>query len=186
MKKGYKISMFGIIPIVFATGIFGSNIESSLEINDVILENPIAMPESKSDVISLKKYVSLHEKNIKCTGDELCLTGTITRIVDGDTIYLDGIHEIRLSLTNTPERHEMGFYDASQFTAEMCPVGSQATVDQDDKQPYDVYDRMLGKVTCGKKVLNSELLYENHANILIHYCPASEFSDETWAQEFGC
>jgi endonuclease YncB( thermonuclease family) len=186
MKKGYKISMFGIIPIVFATGIFGLNIESSLEINDVILENPIAMPESKSDVISLKKYVSLHEKNIKCTGDELCLTGTITRIVDGDTIYLDGIHEIRLSLTNTPERHEMGFYDASQFTAEMCPVGSQATVDQDDKQPYDVYDRMLGKVTCGKKVLNSELLYENHANILIRYCPTSEFSDETWAQEFGC
>jgi len=186
MKKGYKIAMFGIIPIVFATGIFGLNVESSLEINDKILKNQIDIPESKSDVISLKKYVPLHEKNIKYTGDELCLTGTITRIVDGDTIYLDGIHEIRLSLTNTPERHEIGFYDASRFTAEICPVGSQATVDQDDKQPYDVYNRMLGKITCGGKILNAELLYENHANILNSYCPVSEFSDETWAQEFGC
>lgn len=139
-----------------------------------------------NDVIPLEKDVSLHEKNIKCTGDELCLTGKITRIVDGDTIYLDGIHEIRLSLTNTPERHEIGFYDASKFTAEICPVGSQATVDQDDNQPYDVYNRMLGKVTCGEKVLNSELLYENHANILSRYCSTSEFSDEAWAQEFGC
>ena len=126
------------------------------------------------------------DANFQCSGNELCLTEKIVRIVDGDTIYLDGGHEIRLSLTNTPERHEKGFYEASQFTVDMCSVGTKATVDQDDKQPYDVYGRILGKVVCDNKLLNSELLYAGHANILNRYCHTSEFSDEIWAQEFGC
>lgn len=124
--------------------------------------------------------------DIQCSGKEQCMTGKITRIVDGDTIYLDGYGEIRLSLTNTPERHETGFYEASQFTAELCSVGTNATVDQDDEQPIDMFGRILGKMTCGNKVLNSELLYEGHANILTRYCSTSEFSNEEWAQEFGC
>ena len=127
-----------------------------------------------------------YDANIQCHGNELCLTEKIVKILDGDTIYLDGGYEIRLSLTNTPERHELGFYEASQFTADMCPVGTRVMVDQDDKQAYDVYGRILGKVVCGNKVLNSELLYANHANILTRYCSTSEFSDEKWAQEFGC
>jgi len=64
MKKGYKISMFGIIPIVFATGIFGLNVESSLEINDKILKNQIDIPESKSDVISLKNMYLYMKKTL--------------------------------------------------------------------------------------------------------------------------
>ena len=124
--------------------------------------------------------------SVQCSGNEQCITGKITRIVDGDTIYLDGDNEVRLSLTNTPEIHEKGFSEANQFTAELCPVGTTATVDQDDKQPIDVFGRILGKVTCGSKVLNSELLYAGHANILTRYCSTSEFSNEGWAQEFGC
>lgn len=121
----------------------------------------------------------------RCKGEALCLTEKITRIIDGDTLYL-GDYKIRLSLTNTPERHESGFHDASRFTVETCPVGTVALVDQDDLQPYDVYDRILGKVVCGDKILNSELLYAGHANILTQYCSTSEFSEEVWAQEFGC
>lgn len=121
-----------------------------------------------------------------CSGTQLCLTEKILRIVDGDTIYLSGGYEVRLSLVNTPERHQIGFYDASKFTAELCPVTSTVMVDQDDKQPYDAYDRLLGKVTCHNKVLNAELLYAGHADILTQYCSTSEFSDESWAQEFGC
>lgn len=68
----------------------------------------------------------------------------------------------------------------------MCPVTSTVTVDQDDMQPYDVYDRMLGKVTCNNKTLNAELLYAGHANILTQFCSTSEFSSESWAQDFGC
>lgn len=122
----------------------------------------------------------------QCIGNNLCLEETIVRIVDGDTLYLKGGYEIRLSLTNTPERHELGFYEASQFTANMCPVTMTAIFDQDDKQPYDAYGRLVGKITCDNKVLNSELLYAGHADILKQYCATSEFSDEAWAKEFGC
>ena len=121
----------------------------------------------------------------KCKGTALCISGKITKIVDGDTIYLKD-YKIRLSLTDTPEKGKKGFKDATYFTKKLCPLGSTITVDQDDKQPYDKYKRVVGKVTCSGKVLNSELLYNGHANILKQYCSKSEFSSEPWAKKFGC
>lgn len=121
----------------------------------------------------------------KCQGTALCITGKVTKIVDGDTIYLKD-YKIRLSLTNTPEKGEIGFKGATSFTKKLCPLGSTIIVDQDDKQPYDKYKRVVGKVTCSGKVLNSELLYNGLANILKQYCSKSEFSGEAWAQKYGC
>ncbi len=120
-----------------------------------------------------------------CSGDAGCFTDYVTRIVDGDTIYTDTL-KIRLSLTNTPESFEEGFAEATDFTRLFCPVGSKIIVDQDDLQKVDQYGRVLGKVLCGGKVLNSELLYNGHANILKQYCSTSEFSGETWAKRYGC
>jgi micrococcal nuclease len=91
-----------------------------------------------------------------------------------------------LSLTNTPEKDQEGFSEAAQFTAKLCPEGSTITIDQDDLQPYDKYDRLVGKVFCGDKVLNSELLTNEYANILTEYCSTSEFLEETWVQTHGC
>ena len=121
----------------------------------------------------------------KCTGTALCITDKVTRIVDGDTLSVKK-YMIRLSLTNTPEKNQTGFSEATSFTNTLCPVGSTITVDQDDKQPYDKYKRLVGKVFCGDKVLNSELLYGGHATILKKYCSTSEFSGEVWAKKYGC
>ncbi len=117
--------------------------------------------------------------------DDNCITEKITKIVDGDTIYTEN-YKIRLSLTNTPEKDESGFSEATSFTASLCPVGSMVMVNQDDLQPYDKYGRLLGEVFCGDKLLNSELLYNGLANILTKYCDTSEFAGEDWAKEFGC
>lgn len=130
---------------------------------------------------SIPDYVP--PKTIKCTGT--CITETVTKIVDGDTIYTAN-YKIRLSLTNIPEKDESGYQEASLFTAMHCPVGSIITVDQDDLQPYDVYDRLLGKVYCEGGVINEMLLSNDHANILTQYCDTSEFSGESWAQNYGC
>jgi len=129
--------------------------------------------------------INVPQNNLSCLGNGLCISARIERIVDGDTIYVEG-YKIRLSLTNTPEKNEPGFLDATEFTKKLCPVGSVITVDQDDKQQYDEYGRLLGKVHCNDKILNSELLYNGHANILSKYCASSEFSDESWAQKYGC
>jgi len=120
-----------------------------------------------------------------CSGSAGCFTEYVTTIVDGDTIDTDTL-KIRLSLTNTPEINQPGYSQATQFTEKLCPVGSSILIDQDDLQPVDKYGRVLAKVYCGNRILNSELLYNGYADILTQYCSTSEFSGEAWAQEYGC
>jgi len=100
----------------------------------------------------------------RCIGDAKCISQLITEIVDGDTIYTAN-YKIRLSLVDTPERGQPGFSQATAFTAKMCPEGSFATIDQDDIQLYDQYDRLLANVFCDGKSLNSALLHNGHAEI---------------------
>ena len=122
----------------------------------------------------------------QCTGTALCITEKVKHIIDGDTIQLDNGNRIRMSLTNTPEIYQNGYNEATQFTASLCPIGSIVSVDQDDMQPYDKFNRLVGKVVCGDKILNAELLYNSHANILTQYCTTSEFANEQWAIKYGC
>ncbi len=141
-------------------------------------EKPVKAPEKP-------KISNTNTKTSICGGTGLCITDKVMKIVDGDTIYIKN-YKIRLSLTNTPEKNESGFNEAKSFTAKLCPLRSVIIVDQDDKQPYDAYGRLVGKVTCSSKILNSELLENGHANILTQYCKKSEFSSESWATKFGC
>lgn len=113
------------------------------------------------------------------------LEGEVTRIVDGDTLYIEGV-KIRLALVDSPEVGEAGYDEAKDFAADICPEGSQATADQDDWQLEDQYGRMIAVVYCGGKNLNHELLKSGHAVILTEYCAVSEFGDEPWAVEYGC
>ena len=130
--------------------------------------------------------VLAHNQTNQCQGTALCITEKIRYIIDGDTIHLEDGHRVRISLTNTPEIYQNGYNEATQFTENLCPVGSVVLVDQDDMQPYDRFNRLLGKVTCGDKILNSELLYNAHANVLTQYCTTSEFAGEPWAIKYGC
>jgi endonuclease YncB( thermonuclease family) len=120
-----------------------------------------------------------------CVGTAECFTGTVTRIVDGDTLDIDGTR-IRLALVNTPEIGEPGYSEATAFTKSLCPVGSTALVDQDDGQEWDRFGRMVAKVFCGERILNAELLYAGHAGMFTQFCSISEFAGESWAREYGC
>ena len=148
--------------------------------------------DGDKDGIGCEKSTSQSSANVQpttssknCLGSAGCYTDYVTRIVDGDTIHTATL-KIRLSLTNSPETYQDGFNEATEFTEKLCPVGSKILVDQDDLERVDQYGRVLAKVFCGDKVLNSELLYNGHANILTQYCSTSEFSGETWAQNYGC
>jgi micrococcal nuclease len=125
------------------------------------------------------------EPTLVCSGNAKCITGVVGHIVDGDTLYIDEI-KIRISLADTPEIGDKGYSEATEFTKSLCPEGSIVQVDQDDLQLYDKFNRMLGKVTCSGRVLNSELLFNNLAKISSEYCSTSEFSNESWAQQYGC
>jgi len=128
----------------------------------------------------------MNDQTNQCNGTALCITEKVKHVIDGDTIQLESGNRIRISLTNTPEIYQNGYNEATKFTENLCPVGSIVMVDQDDMQPYDKFNRLMGKVVCGDKILNAELLYSAHANILTQYCATSEFANEQWATEYGC
>lgn len=120
-----------------------------------------------------------------CKGSARCWEGKVTKIVDGDTLEVDSVR-IRLALVDTPEWDQPRGSEASQFTARLCPVGSKALVDQDDKQLVDVYGRLLAVVWCSGKNLNRELLYAGIGHIDAYFCTRSEFETEDWAKKYGC
>lgn len=123
-----------------------------------------------------------------CLGNANCFTGTISKVVDGDTVDIDGEIRVRLSLVNTPERGEQGYSEAKDFVSSVCGVGTNVIVDEDDGQKGGSYGRMIGLVYCGedKRLLNQMIIEYNYAIILDNYCERSEFSDLNWAQHNGC
>ena len=118
----------------------------------------------------------------ECKGAAACFSDRVTHIVDGDTLDLGGAR-IRLALVNTPEVGRPGYSAAKLFTAETCPVGSKALVDEDDGQTGGSYGRMVAVVYCAGVNLDAALLSSGHAVLVVYYCSVSEFADEPWT---GC
>jgi micrococcal nuclease len=130
-----------------------------------------------------------------CKGAAVCFSGNVTKVVDGDTLDVNGIR-IRLSLIDTPEVGMKNYTEAKDLALKLCPVGSMALVDQDDGQTRGSYGRMIGEVYCNFKAgvenltltknLSEEELKSGLAEILIKYCTSSEFAGELWAKRYGC
>ncbi len=145
-----------------------------------------AKPVSKIQISSVKAASKKQfTESPHCVGKTLCIADKVKSVVDGDTIYV-GTYKIRLSLVNTPETGQKGYSEAKAFTKSLCPTGSEVTVDQDDKQPFDRFQRLVGKVYCSDRLLNYELLSNEYATISKKYCKTSEFSSEGWATKYGC
>ena len=130
-----------------------------------------------------KKTISDTPTN--CKGTAACFYGSVTKIVDGDTLNVDG-KPIRFSLTSTPERYETGGPEATKFLQTICPIGSQALVDEDDGQTQGSHGRILAVVYCNGMNLNEEILDAGLGNLSTGFCSASEFSNEDWAKKHGC
>ena len=120
-----------------------------------------------------------------CLGTAQCYVGTVTKIVDGDTIHVDG-QSVRFSLSSASEMKEISGVESRNFIETICPVGSLAIVDEDDGQVLGSYGRLVGKITCNDVNLNSELLDANLGYLEVRFCESSEFSSEPWAVKHGC
>ena len=118
-----------------------------------------------------------------CKGTASCFTGTVTHIVDGDTLDV-GSTRVRLALVNTPEVGQAGYQEGKDFTANFCPVGSTALVDEDDGQTGGSYGRMIAVVYCHGENLNAALLNAHLADVLTQYCSVSEFASDAWAAPY--
>lgn len=150
-----------------------------------VWQNAASPNALSTEIPRVELYVEQFFSVTYCVGTAECFTGTVTKIVDGDTLDVEATR-IRLALVNTPGRGEPGYSEATTFTKLLCPVGSTVLVDEDDGQRSGSYGRMVAKVFCGNRILNAELLYAGHAGVYTQYCNVSEFAGESWAREHGC
>ncbi len=120
-----------------------------------------------------------------CSGNARCIVGKVTQVIDGDTIKVDE-QSIRFALAFAPELNEFGGDTAKEFIEEICPVGSIATVDEDDGQTEGSYGRIIGVIYCNDLNLNEELLDASLGYLSSEFCSVSEFSSSSWAQKYGC
>ncbi|RNJ79181.1 MAG: thermonuclease family protein [Nitrosopumilus sp. B06] len=132
-----------------------------------------------TDTYLTRDNFTAHAQNEPCPG---CSSGIITKIIDGDTLDVDGVR-IRLALVDTPERGDPGYEGATAFAASLCKIGDTAFYDPDDGQPDGSYGRIIAEVFCSGKSLNAELVQDSHARILYNFCNVSEFAVRPWA---GC
>ena len=125
--------------------------------------------------------------SLVCKGSADCFMGSVTEIVDGDTLDVNNVR-VRLALVNTPEVGDQGYDEAKGFTESVCPLGSQALVDEDDGQTGGSFERLIGLVYCNgnSASLNELLLESNNAVVDERFCSVSEFANEYWVTPYWC
>jgi len=120
-----------------------------------------------------------------CLGNARCFSGKVTSVIDGDTIQVND-HSIRFALYSAPELDESNGQKARVFIDTMCPVGSEALVDEDDGQTQGSYGRILAVIYCNDLNLNEELLDSGLGYLASEFCNDSEFASTKWAKKHGC
>ena len=112
-----------------------------------------------------------------------CVRGDVVRVIDGDTLVVEGNPSIRLVLVSAPELSAPGGPASKDYLANLC-LGSSAVVDEDDFQVGDdPYGRVLAVISCGGTNANAAMISSGHAATYYEYCSQSEFGSEAWT---GC
>ncbi|MCH7647164.1 MAG: thermonuclease family protein [Thaumarchaeota archaeon] len=176
MKKDLVIGIGVGVPVVIIMILIGGGGHTSLdferEIEKVIIEEP-------------KQTEPTQSLSQDCSGTARCVTGTVTKIVDGDTIHVDG-ESVRFALASAPELSGYGGVESRNFIQTICPIGSDVIVDEDDGQTGESFGRMIGVIYCNGMNLNAELLDADLGYLENRFCDSSEFASDPWAQKHGC
>jgi len=113
------------------------------------------------------------------TSDDIELEGIVTKVVDGDTLDINGTR-IRLAIVDTPERGQPGYDKAKNFVESLC-LGKKGELDVDSGQRRgDRYGREVGVVYCDGVNVNAKIMANKMARILTEFCDISEFSKDNW------
>jgi len=173
LKKDLVIGIGVGVPVIIIMIVIGGGGHTSLDFENekIIIEEP---KQTESTLSSQD-----------CSGTARCITGTVTKIVDGDTIHVDE-QSVRFALASAPELSGYGGVESRNFIQTICPVGSDVIVDEDDGQPEESYGRIIGVIYCNDMNLNEELLDAGLGYLENRFCDSSEFASDYWAQKHGC
>ncbi len=107
----------------------------------------------------------------------------VTRVLDGDTLDVEGGIRIRLVLVDAPELSEPGGPEARDYLTDLC-LGFVALIDEDaDQVGDDPFGRVLAVVYSEGTNANAAMISSGHADTLYEFCSESEFGNEAWT---GC
>ena len=132
-----------------------------------------SIPTSKYHDLSASDILNKYNKT-SCHVEE---SSVCTKVVDGDTIYLDNGKKIRFVGVNTPERGVEGYITSKNFVQKLC-LNKKVDIDIDDSKGTYRYGRTLAVVIVDGKNVNEMLLKEGLAEIM--YMPPSEFNPFDW------
>ena len=110
------------------------------------------------------------------------VSGHITRVIDGNTIVIDGI-KIRSPFIDVVDSGNSTTAHAALATA-LCPVGSKAHYNIDDWQPVGYYGRTIALVYCDGMVISIDRIMMLSGNGWVNqqYCHLSEFASLEWVR----
>ena len=101
---------------------------------------------------------------------------TVTRIVDGDTIWCSGVGRIRLIGMDSPESDQGSFgAEATSALAALIPPGTEVQVEQ-DVEARDRYGRLLAYIWHDGTLVNWRMVREGWA-VLLTYLPNVQYVD---------
>lgn len=166
-----KFQYFLIIGIIMALAVSGCIQDESDQSNDLSYNlnnttHPTAVPTNTTIITN----TSSESQNVE-------VSGKCYKVVDGDTIDVEGVGRVRFVGVNTPERGESGYQTAKNFVKNKC-LGKTVGLDIDDDKNTDKYDRTLAVVFVDGVNLNQELLKKDYAEVM--YIPPSEFNPYSW------
>ena len=185
MKKSAIIGIIivGAIVAIIAGSSINSNETEQLTETDNTTEKTIEDIQNFDSASQLTSTQSNSSQD--CLGDAGCFRGTVTKIVDGDTIHVDD-QSVRFALASAPGLKGYGGMEARDFIQTICPVGSKVLVDEDDGQILGSYGQLVGIISCNDLILNEELLDANLGHFEERFCSSSEFANTHWAIKHGC
>ena len=102
-------------------------------------------------------------------------TAIVTRVIDGDTIEIEGGQRIRYIGIDTPEKGEYFFEEATVKNSELV-LGKVVRMEKDVSET-DVYGRLLRYIYVGDIFVNAELVRLGYAREA-YYPPDTMHSDE--------
>ncbi|MBU4245650.1 MAG: thermonuclease family protein, partial [Nanoarchaeota archaeon] len=89
----------------------------------------------------------------------------VSRVIDGDSIELQGSIKVRLLGINTPERGQPYYQEANNRLREL--IESKNVILENDIQDKDQYGRLLRYLFINDSFVNSQLVKEGYANVYI-------------------
>jgi len=88
-------------------------------------------------------------------------TTTVTRVIDGDTVIIEGGYHVRYIGIDAPESDEFYYLEAKQFNEGL--VGGKNVRLESDISDKDSYGRLLRYVYVGDDFVNAEMVRQGCA-----------------------